>query len=168
MFSSTFSFSNPQRRRSRFAYSKCRFHYDVTAAMWYSLPTYLLPDWSRYATWNMPPSSNHRPSTNTTALATRLLRHWWCDSGRSSLAGVHVYSVTVTRFAGIRLSAAVAEAAALAWAIRSGGKDPGIMLPFSDSAGQRCVCVCVCADRAVHGEREREGVIAISCKKRYM
>jgi len=78
--------------------------------------------------------------------------------------------VTVTRFAGIRLSAAVAEAAALAWAIRSGGKDPGIMLPFSDSADQRCVCVCVCvcADRAVHGEREREGVIAISCKKRYM
>jgi len=144
MFSSTFSFSNPQRRRSRFAYSKCRFHYDVTAAMWYSLPTYLLPDWSRYATWNMPPSSNHRPSTNTTALATRLLRHWWCDSGRSLLAGVHVYSVTVTRFAGIRLSAAVAEAAALAWAVRSGGKDPGIMLPFSDSAGQRCVCVCVC------------------------
>jgi len=168
MFSSTFSFSNPQRRRSRFAWSKCRFHYDVTAAMWYSLPTYLLPDWSRYATWNMPRSSNHRPSTNKTALATRLLRHWWCDSGRSLLAGVHVYSVTVTRFAGIRLSAAVAEAAALAWAIRFGGKDPGIMLPFSDSADQRCVCVCVCADRAVHGEREREGVIAISCKKRYM
>ena len=41
-------------------------------------PTYLLADWSRYAT-SFSPSSNHRPSGNMTASATRIFRDRYCS-----------------------------------------------------------------------------------------
>jgi len=40
--------------------------------------TYLLADWSRYAT-SFSPSSNHRPSGNMTASATRIFRDRYCS-----------------------------------------------------------------------------------------
>ena len=43
-------------------------------------PTYLLADWNRYAT-SFSPSSNHRPSRNTTALTERLFRYRCTETG---------------------------------------------------------------------------------------